>query len=870
MKRLWVLLTRNGVRTQLILAVAGVHAVLMSLFVWDAIARQRTMLRQMQSEQARAVSQSMATASAGWVAARDLAGLQEIVEAQQRYPELVFAMVLDRDGLVLAHSDRRRLGDYVRDLPPAPAYAVLARTEELVDVVAPVEIAGRSIGWVRVGLGQRSADAQVAQILRDGVLYALLAIAVGIVLAALMGTSLTVRLRRMRHVTAAIGAGRRDERVSDLGEDEIGNLAKDFNVMLDHLAARDAEIRLKSVALDVAANSIVITDRDGRTQWVNPAFTAMTGYAREEAIGRTLGDLLRSGRQSREFYRAMWETILSGRVWRGELINRRKDGTLYTEEMTIAPLRSEQGQITHFISNKQDVTARREGEEALRASEERFRQVVETITQVFWMTDAQRTQMLYISPGYEKIWGRPRDALYRSIGTWSDAIHPEDRKRLTNVTERQRRGGYDETYRIVRPDGAERWIRSRAFPVQDATGEIFRIVGVAEDVTDAKRIEAQFLRTQRLEAVGTLASGIAHDLNNILSPVFLVPGLLRQSLPNARDQELLHMMEKSAHRGAAVIRQLLTFSRGTPGERVLLQLPHLVKEMTHIAAETFPRDIEVTQTVAPGVWCVRADPTQLHQVLMNLCVNARDAMPNGGRLTLTVRNETIEPDAPPRDPPLAPGAYVVLGVSDTGTGIPEDIRHRIFEPFFTTKGTGAGTGLGLSTVLGIVKGHGGAVFVDSTAGRGTTFRVYLPAETAGELSGASVAPVSRGGSGIGQLILVVDDEAHVRDTMRAVLERAGYRVITAANGQEALAQIDPQASGLKLVVTDIMMPAMDGVALIRVLRKTAPRMRVVAASGLGRNVRREELVELGVDDVLAKPFTPEELLRVVERQLAAA
>lgn len=868
MRRLWALLTRNGVRTELILAVAGVHALLMSLFVWDAVARQREMLRQMQAEQAMAVSQSMATASAGWVAAHDVAGLQEIVEAQRRYPELVFAMVLDRDGLVLAHSDRERIGYYVRDLPGSPHYTVLARTTGLVDVVAPIEIAGRHIGWARVGLGQHHADAQVAAITRDGVIYAVAAIVVGTLLAALLGTSLTARLRRVRSVSEAVTAGQRDARVPELGSDEIGTLARDFNVMLDHLAAQDAEIRLKSAALDVAANGIVITDRTGRTLWVNSAFCAMTGYTREEAVGTDLGHLQRSGRQTKEFYREMWETILAGRTWRGELVNRRKDQSLYAEEMTIAPLLNDTGEITHFIAIKQDISQRHEAEEALRASEERFRQVVETITQVFWMTDGQRTRMLYISPGYEKIWGRPREALYRSISAWTEAIHPEDRKRMGDFVGRQQQGDYDETYRILRPDGSERWVRSRAFPMRNAAGEVVRLVGLAEDVTDAKRIEAQFLRAQRLEAVGTLASGIAHDLNNILSPVFLVPALLRSSLRDPRDRELLQMMEKSAHRGAAVIRQLLTFSRDTPGERSVLQLPHLVKEMAHIIAETFPRDIRVVQEIAPDLWCVRADPTQLHQVMMNLCVNARDAMPNGGKLTLAMRNETVTPESPPQDPPLKPGPYVLLTVADTGSGIPEDIRQRIFEPFFTTKGVGAGTGLGLSTALGIARGHGGTISVESTPGVGTKFLVYLPAEPAGQVTGAAAASIRANGHGAGQLVLVVDDEVHVRETMRAVLERAGYRVVTAANGEEALVKINPQAPGLKLVVTDIMMPNMDGVALVRVLRKAAPHLKVIAASGLGRNVRREDLQELGVVEVLAKPFEAEELLRVIERNLA--
>jgi len=857
----------NGLRAQLIVAIAGVHAVLMTLFVWDATTRQKVMMRQWQADQALAVTQTMATASAGWVAAKDVAGLQEIVEAQRRYPELVFAMVLDHDGLVLAHTDRAHLGEYVHDLPRTADGPVIVRTADRVDVAVPVQLAHRDIGWVRVGLGRRLADAQMARITRDGVLYALGAILLGVVFAAVLGTRLTARLHKMRDVSAAVRVGRRDARVPDLGTDEIGTLASDFNVMLDHLAAREAEIRLQSLALDVAANAIVITDREGRVLWVNRAFVAMTGYAREEAVGQKLGRLLNSGKQPEAFYQELWRIILSGQTWRGEILNRRRDGTLYIDETTIAPLTNERGEVTHFIAVKQDVTKRRESEAALRESEERFRQVVETITQVFWVTDGERQRMLYISPSYENIWGRPCASLYRSLDAWLETVHPDDRPRFAQVADRQRRGEYDETYRIVRPDGTLRWIHARAFPVRDAAGRVERIVGVADDVTEAKQFEEQLLRAQRLEAVGTLASGIAHDLNNILSPMVLVTGLLRANLPDPRDQELLQMIEKSAQRGASVIRQLLTFSRGTPGERVLLQLPHLVKEMVHIAQETFPRNIQMEAAIASDIWCVRADPTQLHQVLMNLCVNARDAMPDGGRLTIAVRNELVAPESPPPGVALPPGPYVVLSVSDTGIGIPKTIQHRIFEPFFTTKGVGSGTGLGLATVLGIVKGHGGAIALASEAGAGTTFTIHLPAEPAALASGgaAGAAEFLPGG---GQLVLVVDDEPELRQTIRTLLERHGYRVATAFSGQDALLQVNLRPESFKAAITDLMMPQMDGVALIRVLRKTAPHLKLIATSGLGQHARTEELKALGIERVLAKPFAPEELLRLLERQLA--
>ena len=334
--------------------------------------------------------------------------------------------------------------------------------------------------------------------------------------------------------------------------------------------------------------------------------------------------------------------------------------------------------ISHAVLQSRLRRERRLSDEALRASEERFREIAEYINEVFWISNPAKTQMLYISPGYEKIWGRTCESLYAEPGTWLEAIHSADRARvLEAVQHKQALGTYDEEYRICRPDGSERRIRDRAFPVRDARGAVLRFVGVAEDVTESHRLQEQFLRAQRMEAVGTLAGGIAHDLNNILSPIQTSAGLLGDRLTDDRSQQLIRLIAKAADRGSRVVRQMLTFSRGIAGERVAVQLPHLLKEMAGIMQETFPRHITIEVKAGRDLSPVIGDATQLHQVLMNLCVNARDAMPQGGKLTVTAANEVLDDGMTRAHPPAKPGRYVCLKVADTGMGIPAENIERM-------------------------------------------------------------------------------------------------------------------------------------------------------------------------------------------------
>lgn len=512
---------------------------------------------------------------------------------------------------------------------------------------------------------------------------------------------------------------------------------------------------------------------------------------------------------------------------------------------------------------RREIEERKQTEATLRESETRFRQLAESIDEVFWITNADKSTMLYVSPAYERIWGRTCDELYRSPTAWAESLHPDDATEVSRAAQTEQvKGDYDQRYRIVRPDGGIRWIRDRAFPVRNDAGEVFRIVGLAEDITERLRIENQLLRSQRMESLGTLAGGIAHDLNNALTPILMSIELLKETDRDPERLAILDQVGQSARQGADMVRQVLTFARGVEGRRIAVAVPSIVQDVQKIVNDTFFKTIQVTTTIADALPGVLGDPTQLHQVLLNLCVNARDAMPDGGTLNISVDTLILDEQAAAQELDAKAGSYVVLRVEDSGSGMAQDIVDRIFEPFFTTKPLGKGTGLGLSTSLAIVRSHGGFMRVQSTPNAGSTFSVMLPAHVGTVRDVEDRAP-ARPRRGQQQLILVVDDEPQVRDITGRTLEAFGYRVLLAADGADAVAQFTARSAEIALVLADMMMPVMDGPALVRALRRLSSRVPIVAVSGLADSEAFRAVHSGGVSRLLAKPFTADVLLATI-------
>lgn len=442
---------------------------------------------------------------------------------------------------------------------------------------------------------------------------------------------------------------------------------------------------------------------------------------------------------------------------------------------------------------------------------------------------------------------------------YEQLVHPEDIESVRGVIRDAVQSGdhYEMTYRIIARDGSEKWIweRGQAIPCDD--GAVRHLEGFLTDVTEKRRMESQMLRAQRMESIGTLAGGVAHDLNNILTPILMSLTILRMKLTQPRDVELLNSLESSANRGADMVKQILGFARGVEGQKVLLRPRAVLSEIEHLLQETFPKSVHVTCECKEDTWNVEGDPTQMHQVLLNLCVNARDAMPDGGELRLTISNFQIDEQFASMYHEAKPGPHVVFEVSDSGMGIPAELRERIFEPFFTTKEVGKGTGLGLATTLGIIKSHRGFIELTSQMGKGSVFRVYLPAAQAETVTVVAEPPKHRPGRG--ELILVVDDESAIRTATSHALEAFGYRVITACDGTDGIATFLKGPETPVAVISDMMMPVMDGPAMIQALQKIQPGLPIIGASGL--NYQMQAKVEsLGVKHFLRKPYTADALL----------
>jgi signal transduction histidine kinase/ActR/RegA family two-component response regulator len=419
-------------------------------------------------------------------------------------------------------------------------------------------------------------------------------------------------------------------------------------------------------------------------------------------------------------------------------------------------------------------------------------------------------------------------------------------------------------------DHRELTVEVRWSLIWDNEGHPKSVLAIDTDITEKKKVEAQFLRAQRMESIGTLAGGIAHDLNNILTPIMLSIELLKSTSDSPQTKRTLETLTLSAKRGADIVRQVLSFARGLEGQRIEVQPKHLLMELENIIKETFPKDIRLQVSIPSDTWTILGDPTQVHQILLNLCLNARDAMPDGGTLIVGVENCMLDKQYAAMNSPAKPGRYVNISVTDSGTGMPPGIRDKIFEPFFTTKALNKGTGLGLSTVLAIVKSHEGIINVYSEAGKGSTFKVYLPAmETS---SAVAKDPSERVDMprGNGETVLVVDDEASVLTITSETLQTFGYRVLTATDGAEAVAIYAEHKHKIAVVLTDMSMPIMDGPASIRALMRIDPAIKIVATSGFSEDNRVAKVYGAGVKHFLTKPYTAGTLLKVMRAVLSEA
>jgi PAS domain S-box-containing protein len=510
-----------------------------------------------------------------------------------------------------------------------------------------------------------------------------------------------------------------------------------------------------------------------------------------------------------------------------------------------------------------DITARKKAEERLREQADIINRAQDAII----MRDFSDQRITFWNSGAERLYGwRAEEAIGQLFG---ELLYAKLEDREGPLKTLLASGEFRGELRQITKGSREVIVDARATLVRNPDGTPRAVLNISTDITEQKKLETQLLRAQRLESIGTLASGVAHDLNNILTPILMGAGILR-TIDDPTDYEsTVSLIEESARRGAGIVKQVLTFARGVEGERVLIRPGHLIDEMVDIASKTFPKSIEISSCYPDDLWSIEGDPTQLHQVLLNLSVNARDAMPDGGSLTIAAENCNVDEQYASMTPGAKIGQHVVLRVADTGQGMPCELLDKIFDPFFTTKDIGKGTGLGLSTAVGIVKSHSGFISVYSEVGHGATFKLFLPAKTNGQVQPESETSTELL-KGNGELILVVDDDENILRVTKMILENKDYQMIAANDGPEAVAIFAREMNRISLVLTDMSLPFIDGLALIRSLKKLKPSMPFIASTGQSEHVRAQQLEALGVTYLLSKPYDTQKLLRTLRSALSVS
>jgi PAS domain S-box-containing protein len=612
--------------------------------------------------------------------------------------------------------------------------------------------------------------------------------------------------------------------------------------------------------VETASEGIAVSTEDGNFIIYNSQLQEITGYSQDEAqqpdfLSRLYPDPSQAAQVRTTIQRAFEGQELRNQEW--EIT--RKDGKPRRILMSARVLAY--NNRSWLLSTVRDISDRRQAEQKIREQAA----LIDIATDAILVQDLS-SHILFWSRGAERLYGWTSE---QAVGQNADRLFqqhlsPDDIDVQPIVLNR---GQWQGELQHKTRNGQEIVVESRWTLMPDQAGKPRSILVVNTDITQRKQLEAQFLRAQRMESLGILASGIAHDLNNVMTPILAVSQLLQMKLTDEKSQQLLTMQEDNIKRGASLIRQVLSFARGLDGKFTVLQIGHVIAEIRQIVVQTFPKSIHVQLSIANDLWMVRADPSQLHQVLINLCVNARDAMLSGGTLVIGAENTIIDQSYSSIHLDAKPGNYVMIRVADTGTGIPSTILDRIFEPFFTTKEVGKGTGLGLSTAVGIIRSHNGFIHVYSEMGRGTEFRVYLPATIVPPIETASGNGLSVSKHGDGELVLIVDDEAAVCEVTQTLLETHGYQVMTAHDGIEAIALYTRHFHEIDVIVIDMMMPNADGPTTIRRLHAINPEVKVIAISGLASNRSLAEESGIGVQAFLSKPYSTQILLDTLQQIL---
>jgi PAS domain S-box-containing protein len=637
-------------------------------------------------------------------------------------------------------------------------------------------------------------------------------------------------------------------------------------------AVSDGESAIARLAaiVDSSEEAIIGKTLDGFiTDW-NAGAERLYGYTAEEAMGKHASMLSPPDREH-EITDTLAKIAAGERVPRFRTVRLRKDRSPIDVSSNVSPILSKKGSVIGASIISHDISDQTRTEEQLRRSEERFQLASRATKDVIWDLDIGSGRV-WRSETFREHFGYPPKDTEPDVAGWNELVHPEDRDRVRNGFQTallRRSDSYESEYRFRRADGSYAAVLNRSSLVYDESGKPTRAIGAITDLSDRRELEDQFRQAQKMEAVGRLAGGVAHDFNNLLMVISAYSEMMRNKLsPEDELQVSVDQVKKAADRAASLTRQLLAFSRKQVLLPRIIDLNAVLEDSLKMIQRLIGEDIELNTSLGEALSAVKADPGQVVQVLMNLCVNARDAMPNGGELKIETRNVSVDVEAAAsRHPTFVPGNYAALVVSDTGTGMNQEIQTRLFEPFFSTKESGRGTGLGLSTVYGIVKQSGGYIWIDSELGRGSSFAIYFPAVDAPLTT--IITPEIKDAEGHGEIVLLVEDDEALRESISTYLGLHGYKVLEASNGTQAVQVASQHAGSIQVLITDIILPKLSGSEVAREVAETSPQAITLYMSGYSDR----ELIDYDpwslTTGFLQKPFALQSLLQKLREMIMA-
>ena len=658
--------------------------------------------------------------------------------------------------------------------------------------------------------------------------------------------------------------------------DDAGKAVRSIGTVQDITERKQAEEELRKLSEVVKQSPmyIVVTDPEGTIEYVNPAFSEITGYSYDEALGEN-PRMLKTSETPPSVHKNLWDTILSGNTWKGEFCNKKKDGTKFWESATISPSKNSEGVITHFIAIKEDITERKQGEEALQAEKEFTETALAAQIDTFFVFEPATGKAIRWNKAFKDISGYSDEEI-ESMKAPDSYYNKEDLEKAEEIIETiLQKGQGTVVMSLIDKDGRETPTEYSASIVFDKQGNPKYIISVGRDIKERikadkekKMMEDQLRQAQKMEAIGTLAGGIAHDFNNILSAIIGHCDLAEMKL--AEDSEAidnLNQVKNAGNRARRLIRQILAFGRMGEHERIALSLTPLIKEALKFLKSTLPTSIEIRDYIEADPGIIEADATQIHQIVMNLCTNAGHAMrEEGGTLDVKLTRAEVDAQTVLQHHELHTGPHVRLTVTDTGCGMDHETLEHIFDPYFTTKEVGEGTGLGLSVVHGIVKTHNGVITVESELGKGTTFHVYFPViEKEEKIQEEDEGPLPTGN----ERILFVDDEEVIVDIGEKTLGQLGYDVVTKTSSVEALELFRADPGRFDLVITDMTMPKMTGDQFARELMMVRPDIAIILCTGFSPKISKEKAKEIGIKAFAMKPLVRRDMANIVRKVLDA-